>query len=280
VGAVTQRLLKPGGLPGYSDEENLPLYQVYAVKYATREARSPEHFHGGDPHDGPMPMDYFVWAAVSAEHTVVVDAGFSAEVAEKRQRTHLRCPTDGLAALGINCARLPLVVLTHLHYDHVGNLEKFPAADFVVQDDEMAFWTGRYASKGHFRHIVEVEDIVHLVRENFAGRLRFVAGTREIVPGITVHRVGGHAAGLQVVRANTARGNIVLASDATHYYANIEGDRPYSVVKDLAEMYEAFEIVRWLADSPEHVVPGHDPLVMERFPAVSGELDGVAARIA
>lgn len=71
-----------------------------------------------------MPMDYFVWAAVSVEHTVVVDAGFSAEVAEKRQRTHLRCPTDGLAALGIYCARLPLVVLTHLHYDHVGNAER------------------------------------------------------------------------------------------------------------------------------------------------------------
>lgn len=71
-----------------------------------------------------MPMDYFVWAAVSVEHTVVVDAGFSAEVAEKRQRTHLRCPTDGLAALGIDCARLPLVVLTHLHYDHVGNAEQ------------------------------------------------------------------------------------------------------------------------------------------------------------
>jgi pimeloyl-ACP methyl ester carboxylesterase len=94
--------------------------------YGQGEARCPEHFHGGDPHDGPMPMDYFVWAAVSAEHTVVVDAGFSAEVAEERQRTHLRCPTDGLAALGIDCARLPLVVLTHLHYDHVGNLEKFP----------------------------------------------------------------------------------------------------------------------------------------------------------
>jgi DNA-binding FadR family transcriptional regulator len=42
-----------------------------------------------------------------------------------------------------------------------------------------------------------------------------------VVPGIKVHRVGGHAAGLQVVRANTARGNVVLASDATHYYANI-----------------------------------------------------------
>jgi glyoxylase-like metal-dependent hydrolase (beta-lactamase superfamily II) len=101
-----------------------------------------------------------------------------------------------------------------------------------------------------------------------------------VVPGIKVHRVGGHAAGLQVVRANTARGNVVLASDATHYYANIGEVRPYSVVKDLAGMYEAFEIVRSLADSPEHVVPGHDPLVMERFPTVSGELEGVAARIA
>jgi glyoxylase-like metal-dependent hydrolase (beta-lactamase superfamily II) len=257
-----------------------PLYEVYAVKYATREARSSEHFHGGDPHDGPMAMDYFVWAAVSAGHTVVVDTGFSAEVAERRRRRHLRCPTHGLGALGIDCARLPLVILTHLHYDHVGNLQKFPAADFVVQDEEMAFWTGRYASKGHFRHIVEVEDVVQLVRENFAGRLRFVCGTREVAPGITVHRVGGHAAGLQVVRVSTARGNVVLASDATHYYANIEEDRPYSVVNDLAEMYEAFEIVRTLADSPEHVVPGHDPLVMERFPQASKELDGVAARIA
>ena len=97
---------------------------------------------------------------------------------------------------GVKPVEITDVFFTHLHYDHVGNLEKFPAADFVVQDDEMAFWTGRYASKGHFRHIVEVEDIVHLVRENFAGRLRFVAGTHEIVPGITVHRVGGHAAGL------------------------------------------------------------------------------------
>ena len=267
-------------MPDRQDEKVAPLYEVYAVKYATREARSSEHFHGGDPHDGPMAMDYFVWAAVSDEHTVVVDSGFSAEVAERRRRRHLRCPTHGLGALGIDCARLPLVILTHLHYDHVGNLQKFPAADFVVQDEEMAFWTGRYASKGHFRHIVEVEDVVQLVRENFAGRLRFVCGTREVAPGITVHRVGGHAAGLQVVRVSTARGNIVLASDATHYYANIEEDRPYSVVNDLAEMYEAFEIVRTLADSPEHVVPGHDPLVMERFPQASKELDGVAARIA
>jgi glyoxylase-like metal-dependent hydrolase (beta-lactamase superfamily II) len=255
-------------------------FEVYAVRYATREARSNENFHGGDPHDAPMPMDYFVWAAVSADHTVVVDAGFTAEVAKRRGRDHLRCPTEGLGKLGIDCARVPHVVLTHLHYDHVGNLEKFPEATFVVQDEEMAFWTGRYAGRGHFRALVEADDVLHLVRENFKGRLRFVNGAEEILPGIEVHSVGGHSAGLQMVRVRTARGRVVLASDAAHFYRNIEEDRPFSIVTDLPRMYGAFDVARSLADSPNVVVPGHDPLVMERFPAASEGLEGVAVRIA
>jgi glyoxylase-like metal-dependent hydrolase (beta-lactamase superfamily II) len=257
-----------------------PHFEVYAVRYATREARSGEHFHGQDPHDVPMPMDYFVWVAVSDDHTVVVDAGFTAEVAARRGREHLRCPTEGLGELGVDCGRVPLVILTHLHYDHVGNLEKFPAATFVVQDEEMGFWTGRYAGRPHFRGMVEPEDVLHLVRENFAGRLRFVAGSEEVVPGIEVHRVGGHSRGLQVVKIETLKGGVVLASDAAHFYANLEQDRPSSIVADLAQMYGAFDLVRSLADSPEHVVPGHDPLVMERFPPAKKGLEGVAVRIA
>ena len=143
----------------------------------------------------------------------------------------------------------------------------------------MAFWTGRYANKPAFRWVVEPEDILDLVRHNFAGRVRFVDGAAEVVPGVTVHHVGGHAAGLQVVAVRTARGRVVLASDAVHYYANIEEDRPFAVVSDLAQMYDAFETVRALADSPDHVIPGHDPLVLDRYPAVPG-LDGIAARLA
>lgn len=261
---------------------NAANFSVYAVKYATRDARSGEHFYGSavDPHDYPMPMDYFVWAAVSAQHTIVIDAGFNAEVAMQRGRTYLRCPTEGLAELGIERATVPYVIVTHLHYDHVGNLEKFPTATFIVQDDEMAFWTGRYANRAHFRSIVEVEDVIHLVRENFAGRVRFVDGSEEIVPGITVHRVGGHAAGLQIVRVKTERGSVVLASDATHFYANIEEDRPFGVVTDLRQMYSAFDLVRSLADSPEHVIPGHDPQVMEKFPPAKAGMEEIAVRIA
>jgi glyoxylase-like metal-dependent hydrolase (beta-lactamase superfamily II) len=257
-----------------------PNFEVYAVRYAHREARRDEHFYGHDPHDGPMPMDYFVWAAVSSDHTVVVGTGFSAEVAARRGREHLRRPADGLEALGLDCARVPHVILTHLHYDHIGNLEDFPAATIVVQEEEMAFWTGRYAGREQFRTLIEPNDVLYLVRENFRGRLRLVAGTQEIVPGIEVHRTGGHSAGLQVVRAKTGRGSVVLASDTTHFYTNIGEDRPYSIVSDLAQMYGAFDLVRSLADSPDHVVPGHDPLVMRRFPPAREGLEGVAVRIA
>lgn len=255
-------------------------YSVYAVRYATREARSGEHFHGHDPHDAPMPMDYFVWAVVSDEHTVIVDTGFSAEVAARRGREHLRCPTEGLRSLGIDAGSVRYAILTHLHYDHVGNLQKFPAATFTVQDEEMAFWTGRYAGRELFRELVEPDDVGYLVRANFEGRLRFVSGSGEVVPGVEVHRAGGHSSGLQVVRVKTAGGAVVLASDATHFYANIEEDRPFSIVSDLPGMYGAFDLVRSLADSPAHVVPGHDPLVMERYPAAKEGLEGIAVRIA
>jgi glyoxylase-like metal-dependent hydrolase (beta-lactamase superfamily II) len=258
------------------------VYELYAIKYGQREGRRAEYFQGGDPHDGPMPLAYYVWVAVmpgQPERTVVIDLGFTGETGARRGRVVDRTPAEGLRLLGIDAAAVRHVVITHFHFDHVGNIAEFPGATFVVQDDEMAFWTGRYAGRPLFRQIVEEEDVVALVRQNFAGRVRFVDGSQEIVPGVAVHRVGGHAAGLQIVTVETARGTVVVASDAAHFYANIEEDRPFSIVNSLPQMYEAFDIIRRLAPSPDHIIPGHDPLVLERYPAASPELAGIVARL-
>jgi len=258
------------------------VYELYAIKYGQRDGRKPEFFQGGDPHDAPMALDYFVWAAVSPEHperTVVIDLGFTAATGTRRGRVVRRTPAEGLALLGIDAATVQHVIITHCHFDHVGNIAEFPQATFVIQDEEMAFWTGRYAGKPLFRQIVEPEDVVALVRHNFDGRVRFVADSQEIIPGIAVHRVGGHAAGLQIVTVETARGTVIVASDAAHFYANIEEDRPFSIVNSLPQMYEAFDVIRRLAPSPDHIIPGHDPLVMERYPAARHDLAGIVARL-
>ena len=62
-------------------DSRLPEYELYAIRYAERDARRSDHFIGGDPHDGPMPMDYFIWAAIGSVHSFVIDTGFTVEVA-------------------------------------------------------------------------------------------------------------------------------------------------------------------------------------------------------
>jgi glyoxylase-like metal-dependent hydrolase (beta-lactamase superfamily II) len=259
----------------------LPDFRLYAIRYAERAGRRGEHFYGHAPRpDEAMPMAYYVWLAASDDTAVVVDAGFTEATAERRGRTWLASPTDTLAALGIDAASVPWLVLTHLHYDHTGNAGAFPAARFVIQEREMAFWTGRYASRGDNPTLVEADDIAFLAAGNFGGRVHWVDGDAEVVPGITVHRVGGHTAGMQIVRVHTEQGFAVLASDASHFYANLEEDRPYAIVHTLPEMHRAFDTIRRLADRPSLVVAGHDPQVMSRYPPVSPELAGRAVRVA
>ncbi len=257
----------------------MPVYEVFAVKYATRDARRRDHFIGGDPHDGPMPMDYFVWLARSSEWTFVVDAGFTAEIAARRKRTFLRTPREGLALLGVNTDEVKDVVITHLHYDHVGTFHDFPAAQFHLQNDEMAYATGRYMRFARFNHGYEVDDVVGMVRLVFKDRVSFYSGTAELAPGLSVHRIGGHTHGLQCVRVHTQRGWVVLASDASHYYEHMETNRCYTTAFNLGEMVDGYATLRRLAASPRHIVPGHDPMVMRRYPAVSPQLAGIAIRL-
>jgi glyoxylase-like metal-dependent hydrolase (beta-lactamase superfamily II) len=164
------------------------------------------------------------------------------------------------------------VILSHFHYDHVGNYALFPNATFYVQDSEMAFYTGRHAALPAFRHSVEVDDVCALIRLNYDKRMQFVDGSREIVPGIAVHHVGGHTAGMQIVSVAHARGQAVVASDASHYYRNFEERIPFNTLQDLPRMYSAFDKIRSLASSEDLVLPGHDPLVLERLKKVG---DGI-----
>jgi glyoxylase-like metal-dependent hydrolase (beta-lactamase superfamily II) len=98
-----------------------PRYEVYALRYATLARRRQEAFIAYDPHDGPMPVDYFVWVIRNAERTVLVDTGFSAEAAACRQRDYLCDPIAAIGRLGIATTDVRDVIITHLHYDHAGN---------------------------------------------------------------------------------------------------------------------------------------------------------------
>ena len=262
-----------------SPDDASPLYEVYAIRYATRDARRAQHFIGGDPHDAPMAMDYYVWLLRGDGRVIVVDTGFGPDVARKRGRTLLRTPAQGLALLGVDAGAVKDVIVTHLHYDHIGTFDSFPVARFHLQDDEIAYATGRHMRHRQFNHGYEVDEVVGVVRMVYQDRVVFHRGEETIAPGISVHRIGGHTHGLQCVRVQTRSGWVVLASDASHYYEHFEQRRVFPTVFNVGEAIEGYATLERLAGSRDRVVPGHDPLVMQRYRAPSPDLEGVAVRL-
>jgi glyoxylase-like metal-dependent hydrolase (beta-lactamase superfamily II) len=259
-----------------------PTYEIFALRYGTHQDRvARANFLSVDDHAAPMPLDYFVWAirgpvGSAPPRTIVVDTGMGEAAVRNKPGRKVLAPVEAvLGRVGIDPGAVRDVVLTHLHYDHAGRTDLFPAAQFHIQDAEMTYCTGRCMCHDVLRAPFAVEDVVAAVRFVHGGRMRFHDGTAEIAPGVSVHLVGGHTGGLQVVRAPTARGWVVLASDATHYWANIRTRNPFPLVADVAKMLEGYRILESLADGPDHIIPGHDPLVLARFPKAPGQPEAV-----
>jgi len=255
------------------------VHEVYAIRYAHHDRKSSENFLHGDLHDILQPLAYFIWAIVGPHGTFVVDTGFDPAMAEKRGRTLLKPIDDGLRALNIPADSVRDIIVTHLHYDHCGNHDLFPSARYHVQDVEMAYSTGRCMCHPEIRIPFEVDDVVAMVRKVFEGRVVFHDGTEQIAPGITVHRIGGHSKGLQCVRVRTQRGHVVLASDTSHLYAHFLEGRVFPITYSVADTLEGYATLRKLADSTNHIVPGHDPQVLALYPSAGPSLDNWIVRL-
>jgi glyoxylase-like metal-dependent hydrolase (beta-lactamase superfamily II) len=254
--------------------------RIYAIRYGHLERTSDRNFLGGDDHAYPMPLDYYVWVIRDGARAVVVDTGFDAPAAARRGRTLLRPVADGLAAVGVDPGTVEDVVITHMHYDHAGNVALFPRARFHVQDAEMAYCTGRAMTHLHLAALFEAEDVVQMVRRTFEGRVVFHAGDAVLCPGVTLHHLPGHTLGLQAVRVQTDRGPVVLASDAAHFWANLERETPFPIITDVPAYLDSLRALRRLAPSIDHIIPGHDPAVLSRFPAEAGLADVVRLDLA
>lgn len=252
---------------------SIPAYEVYAIRYATVERMANENFLTQDQPDRPMPMDYFVWLIRGDGRVVVVDTGFGEDAARRRRRRLLRSPVDGLAALGVDATTVEDVVITHLHYDHAGNIGLFRNARLHLQEAEIAYATGPCMTHAALRHAFDAEDVAGMVHRVFAGRVRFHSGEAALAPGLTLHRIGGHTRGLQVVRVHTERGWVVLASDAAHFAANLQRRNPFPIFVDLQAMLDGYDRLLELASTPDHVVPGHDPDVLARYQRCPGVAD-------
>lgn len=265
--------VSPPPLPPVAADGAAPVCRIDAIRYARHERCAAENFAAPvDDHDLPMPLEYYIWAIHRPGHPpVVVDTGFGEQAALARGRRMIRPVVDGLRAAGIDHLLVEDVILTHLHYDHAGMLSAFPNARFHVQAAEMAFATGPHICDRATRAPFDGEPIAQLVRRLYADHVVFHNGDTQFAPGIALRLCPGHTAGLQVVCCETTRGTVVLASDAAHLYANITRRLPFPIYIDADDYDQAQQRALALAGgSLDHLIPGHDPLVLACFPADDG----------
>jgi len=243
------------------------LWEVHALKYAERNSRTrADSFIFDDDHASPHAMDYFIWVLRSENEIILVDTGYDEIEASRRDRPILRDPAQALEAIDIKAEDITTVIITHLHYDHAGGLDRYPNATFHLQKLEMEYATGPCMCGGVLQMPFTADHVCQMVQKVYSGRVVFHDGDGLVAEGVTVHCVGGHSRGLQAVRVKTTAGYLCLASDASHYYENFLLQKPFPIVVDLENMMTGFDTIQKLASSKPLVIPGHDPIVTDAFP--------------
>jgi glyoxylase-like metal-dependent hydrolase (beta-lactamase superfamily II) len=260
-------------------------WTVTAARYGTLATTLRDVYHRysayGEP-DGPARLDYFFWIVRDDDdgETILVDTGFHPDIARRRGRTCLIEPAAAMAALGVTPDTVSRILLTHLHYDHIGNLDALPDAELLVPARELEFWLGPFGGRGQFADTVEKAELQRVRAADAAGRVSRLVGGEELADGVHAVHLGGHSPGQMALAVFGTGAPVVLASDAAHFYDELERDRPFAVIADLAEMYEGYDTLRELSGAPgAHLVPGHDPAVMERYPPVDGPARDFAVQI-
>ena len=184
-------------------------WSVIAARYGTLETTRSEAYYRyqayGEP-DGPQVLDYYFWILRRGDETILVDTGFDPDVGRRRGRTCLIEPVDAMAALGVGPETVSRVVLTHLHYDHTGNLDLFPDAELLVAARDLDFWLGPLARRAQFAHAVEAAELGQVLAAVDAGRVRRLEGGEEIAEGVHAILLGGHSPGQMALGIDAARG--------------------------------------------------------------------------
>jgi glyoxylase-like metal-dependent hydrolase (beta-lactamase superfamily II) len=246
-------------------------YQVYAVKYLDGSVGSASNIAmGADPNDS-VRYCFMVWLSKGDNgKTILVDAGYidsSSTPDEKYVR-----PDLVLQRMNVSPSEITDLILTHPHWDHIGGITLFPKATVWMQKADFEYYIGgKWQEDGHSEGFTtkNIPDILNVKSE---GRLKLVEGDNiEIMPGIRVYTGSRHSFENQylVVNSNSKNDKILLASDASWYYYNLDHLLSVPLVIDPVAYVDALKRMKTLVSDPDMIIPGHDDLVFSRFPKVT-----------
>jgi len=254
-----------------------PQYEIYALKYAGPFPRKLAMVLWNEGWDENIEVNYYVWAIKGKEETIVVDAGTGMTEANKRKLKGYVNPIDVLKRIGVDVSNVNKVIITHMHFDHVGGMEMlpqaFPKAKFYIQKKEYDFWVKHpFAKRPPFSRVADPLAIKATADLEGTDRLVLVCGDQKMMPGIEILLSPGHTIGLQTVAVNTAKGTAIVASDCLHAHRAFRENNTSILITDLIGWIESYDKLRAKATSIDLVFPGHDLSMATDYPKVAEDV--------
>ncbi|MFJ6653473.1 N-acyl homoserine lactonase family protein [Microbacterium sp. NPDC091313] len=218
--------------------------------------------------DGPDALAYYFWVIECGDRRVVLDTGFAGDVGRRRGRTLLIDPRDAFAALSVPDEPDTVIVLSHAHYDHIGNIAHFQRASFAMARAEYEYWIGSPRPLTVTHRVIEHDELDQLKALREEGRLRLLDDDVEIAPGIRAILAPGHTPGQLMLLVDTAGGRVLLTSDAVHTDEELVRRMPFRHMCDLVSSAATYDLIdRLRAEvAATEVVVGHESSLGGRYP--------------
>jgi glyoxylase-like metal-dependent hydrolase (beta-lactamase superfamily II) len=245
------------------------MYQVYVLCCGEKDTTRSQFLYR-DASQDVCTIAFYFWLVIGPDGPIVIDCTFGPDEARRRGVRDYRDRTALLAACGVKPGDVKQVFMTHLHYDHWAGYDLFPNATFSIQRREIEFWRGDGGRFALFNSSASMEAIAALAPLTDAGRIRVVDGDWRVVDGLDAHLLGGHTPGLQTLSVTGDKGDVLIASDTFHFYENLSAKKPVQVTVNMQQALVAMERVTDLSrGNPDLALPGHDPLVMQRYAQIA-----------
>jgi glyoxylase-like metal-dependent hydrolase (beta-lactamase superfamily II) len=222
---------------------------------------------------------FMFWLLKGNGKYILVDAGFLLN--ENSNRNHywnsinyIR-PDSALLRINIKANEITDIIISHPHWDHIGGIVLFPSAQIWMQNDDYNYFTGTAWQKKGNNGGFQKEDVKEIVSRNLDGKLNLVKGDSiEIIPGIRVFIGSKHTWESQYVLVNTKKDKVIIASDNSWYYYNLEHlvSIPIKYTFDPSAYVKQLKRMRAMQPDVSLIIPGHDALVFSKFPIVAEDV--------
>jgi glyoxylase-like metal-dependent hydrolase (beta-lactamase superfamily II) len=249
------------------------VYEVYAIEYGNAAGRTPatEVAIGASPNDSVSFAFFFWYLKGNNGKKILVDAGFVPDSAKPDRYPHeYERPDRALGRINVQADEITDIIITHPHVDHIGGVDLFKNATYWMQKNDYSYFIGDAWQPGANHIGLDKRDVMKIVRANLDGRLRLINGDSvEIMPGIRVFIGSRHTYESQHVLVNTKTDKVLVASDDCWYYYNLDHLLPITLLFDPDAYVRELRRMKTLVTDTRLIIPGHDALVLSRFPLVA-----------